>query len=240
MQAFGVAETDNLRLTNDVDLLTAAVPSAHIGSSILIAIAGTGSVAMRYQWADEQQKYVRVARSGGWGHILGDEGGGYVVGLKAIQYALGAFEDSALGLSNDPDELAMAVSAKLGFPLSRTVGVDLLNDLLAQARTQSAKARIAGVAEVVLGLMGNNTTAAEIVNTQVNTLVGTTIKRLVNPNALGYQSSETSVLILAGGLMKNERYRATFERQLDIHRLHFREKVVVEDAAALGAKYLSR
>ena len=241
MKAFGIIDPKNLRLTDDVDLLTAAVPSCHAKSSVLVLIAGTGSIAMRYSWSEDQQGYVRVARSGGWGHILGDEGGGYAIGLKAIQHALGVFEDIGLGLyKSDSDELAMAVSAKLGCHLPAIAGIDMLNDLLAENYAQSVKVRIAGVAEVVLALMNKNKSAAGIVNSQVAKLVGDTLRRLVDPRALEYQAPETSVLILAGGLMNNERYRAAFEHQLDSHRLYFRGTVVAKDAATLGAGYLSR
>lgn len=240
-EVFGIIDTDSVRVTSDVDLLVAAVPLYHKECSALIVIAGTGSVAMRYNWASGQQEFVRVARSGGWGHILGDEGGGYAIGLKAIQYTLGVLEDSALGLVKDnADELAMAVSAKLGCELCAADGIDILNDLLARRGRQSVKSRIAGVAEVVLGVMNKCPIAADIVRAQIAKLVGDTLNRLVNPISLGYQATENSVLVLAGGLLNNEGYRAVFQDQLDHHQLYFRETVVVDDAAASAAEYLSR
>ncbi|CAG8937811.1 unnamed protein product [Penicillium salamii] len=239
--AFGIDNPRNLRVTNDVDLLTAAVPLSHLGSSVLVVIAGTGSVAMRYRWDADQKKYQRVARSGGWGHILGDEGGGYAIGLKAIQHTLGVFENAAFALVKpDDDKLAMAVSTKLGFNLCSDVGMDLLNDLLAQSCTQKFKRRIAGVAEVVLSLTSECTVAAGIVRSQSGKLIGDTLSRLVNPDGFEYQASEHSVLILAGGLLNNDWYRAGFKDQLDSRQLFFRETVVVENAAAVGAEYLSR
>ncbi|CAG8398120.1 unnamed protein product [Penicillium salamii] len=239
--AFGIDDPWNLRLTNDVDLLTAAVPLSHPGSSVLVVIAGTGSVAMRYRWDADQKKYQRVARSGGWGHILGDEGGGYAIGLKAIQHTLGVFENAALGLVKpDSDKLAMAVSAKLGFNVCSGAGMDLLNDLLAQSCAQIAKRRIAGVAEVVLNLTSECMVAAGIVRSQSDKLISDTLSRLVNPGAFEYHASENSVLILAGGLLNNDWYRAGFKDQLDYRQLFFSETVVVENAAAVGAEYLSR
>ncbi|KAJ5346295.1 hypothetical protein N7541_008777 [Penicillium brevicompactum] len=199
-EAFGIVDPENVRVTSDVDLLAAAVPLCHEQCSALIVIAGTGSIAMRYKWVSSQREYVRVARSGGWGHILGDEGGGYAIGLKAIQHTLSIIEGLALGLvKSSNDELAMAVSTKLGCDLSSTAGMDILNDLLARGCTKSAKRRIAGVAEAVLGLMKNCQTAADIVRAQIAKLVGDTLKKLVNPKSLGYQPTEHSVLILAGG-----------------------------------------
>ncbi|KAJ6188113.1 hypothetical protein N7519_003021 [Penicillium mononematosum] len=237
-QAFGITNEKELQLTNDVDLLTAGVPKSLGTPSVLVVIAGTGSVAMRYKWSDDQQKYARSARSGGWGHMLGDQGGGYAIGMKAIQHTLGVFENITLGLDETGgDELSKAVAEKLGCQISERASIDMLNIILAQNYSQGLKARIASIAPVVLDLVDKNETAAAIVSSQVALLVGETLGRLVKPQATGYQPSEASVLVLAGGLMKNERYRATFEKQLDSHRLYFRGTVVVEDAARSGATY---
>lgn len=48
----------------------------------VLLIAGTGSIAFAH---DGNHHFVR---SGGWGHILGDEGSGYWIGKKAIQSVL--------------------------------------------------------------------------------------------------------------------------------------------------------
>lgn len=64
-----------VHLSNDAELLLSAFPT---GNAIAL-IAGTGSIA-----------YARTAdgkalRSGGWGHILGDEGSGYDLGIRALR-----------------------------------------------------------------------------------------------------------------------------------------------------------
>ncbi|KAJ9484112.1 hypothetical protein VN97_g9274 [Penicillium thymicola] len=240
-QAFGITHEKDLQLTNDVDLLTAGVPQSLGTSSVVVVITGTGSVAMRYEWAEAEQRYTRSARSGGWGHMLGDQGGGYTIGMKAIQHTLGVFEDITLGLdTTGGDELSKAVAEKLGCQISESASIDMLNNILARTHPQGVKARIASIAPVVLDLMDKNNTASAIVSSQITLLVGETLGRLVKPQATGYQPCEASVLVLAGGLMKNDRYRATFEKQLDSHGLYFRGTVVVEDAARSGATYLSR
>ncbi|KGO70627.1 N-acetylmuramic acid 6-phosphate etherase MurQ [Penicillium expansum] len=240
-QAFGITQEKDLQLTNDVDLLTAGVPQSLGTPSVLVVIAGTGSVAMRYKWAEDQQRYTRSARSGGWGQMLGDQGGGYTIGLKAIQHTLGVFEDITLGLDKTGgDEFSKAVAEKLGCQVSESTSIDMLNNILGQTHSQGVKARIASIAPVVLNFMNKSETATDIVSSQVALLVGEALGRLVKPQATGYQPPEASVLVLAGGLMKNERYRATFEKQLDTHRLYFRGTVVVEDVARSGATYLCR
>ncbi len=44
-------------------------------------IAGTGSIAVG------QSQNGEIVRTGGWGHIIGDEGSGYAIGLAALQAA---------------------------------------------------------------------------------------------------------------------------------------------------------
>ena len=68
-----------LRLEPDVH---AALQSAVGGGPGVALIAGTGSIAFgrRAQGA--------TARAGGWGHLLGDEGSAYWIGLRAVHAAL--------------------------------------------------------------------------------------------------------------------------------------------------------
>lgn len=73
------------RLETDNDALPALVGALGSRQGILL-IAGTGSIALG-ALADG-----RLIRSGGWGHILGDEGSAYDVGRKGIGAAL-AYRD---------------------------------------------------------------------------------------------------------------------------------------------------
>jgi N-acetylglucosamine kinase-like BadF-type ATPase len=52
----------------------------------IVLIAGTGSVAWGRTPSGEE------ARAGGWGHLLGDEGGGYWVAREAIRRALAEYD----------------------------------------------------------------------------------------------------------------------------------------------------
>ena len=66
---------EQVRLTNDAELLLAGLEKA-VG---VVLISGTGSIALG------RDATGRKARSGGWGHILGDEGSGYVIAQQALQ-----------------------------------------------------------------------------------------------------------------------------------------------------------
>ncbi len=66
---------EQVRVTNDAELLLAGLEKA-IG---VVLISGTGSIALGRDASGQK------ARSGGWGHILGDEGSGYAIAQQALQ-----------------------------------------------------------------------------------------------------------------------------------------------------------
>lgn len=239
-KTFGLDHTaPNFRLSSDVDLLPAAVPAGNGSASVVVLVAGTGSVAMRYSWS-EDRGYVRVARSGGWGHMLGDEAGGYSIGLEAIKHTLVVLEEMTLGLRvQELGELEDAVIKHFGCPPSEDGSIDLLSNVLSQNHAQSAKARIADVAETVLRLASRDQTAMTIINNQISCLVNSTLSRLVDYRCTSYVAPEDSELVLAGGLMRNEGYRTALQRQLVQRGLHFRGIRVVDDVAAVGVRTLA-
>jgi N-acetylglucosamine kinase-like BadF-type ATPase len=69
-----------MQLSNDAELALAALPR-WIGIAL---IAGTGSIAIGRGLAGT------LGRTGGWGHVLGDEGSGYDLGRQALQAAFQA------------------------------------------------------------------------------------------------------------------------------------------------------
>ncbi|PKX93558.1 putative glucokinase regulator family protein [Aspergillus novofumigatus IBT 16806] len=212
---FGLTEKE-IRLTNDVDLLVAAASSHRDCSSAVVVIAGTGSVAMRYNRSDEGNEYSRVARSGGWGHTLGDEGGGYAIGLEAIKYTLAVLEDTRLGIPIEPlGPLEQAVLKRLGCATFGPKQIDLVSEILVQQHKQTIKSRIAGVAEAVLGLNGQNDTASAIVGRQIDHLASRTVGRLLDPACSGYVPTENTGLILSGSILNNQSYQDQFLNVLE-------------------------
>ena len=69
------------RVTVENDGLIALV-GAFSGEPGIILISGTGSICYGMNAAD------KMARSGGWGYLLGDEGSGYFIGNQALIAAL--------------------------------------------------------------------------------------------------------------------------------------------------------
>jgi glucosamine kinase len=76
------ARTDAWLLVNDV---VAAWATATGGGPGVAAIAGTGSNVFGVGGAGAD---ARAWRAGGWGHLLGDEGSGYWLGVQSIKAAL--------------------------------------------------------------------------------------------------------------------------------------------------------
>ncbi len=76
------ARTDAWIVVNDV---VAAWATATGGGPGVAAIAGTGSNVFGVGEAGGE---VRAWRAGGWGHVLGDEGSGYWLGVQSIKAAL--------------------------------------------------------------------------------------------------------------------------------------------------------
>jgi N-acetylglucosamine kinase-like BadF-type ATPase len=76
------ARTDAWLVVNDV---VAAWATATGGGPGVAAIAGTGSNVFG---VGGQGEHSRAWRAGGWGHLLGDEGSGYWLGVQSIKAAL--------------------------------------------------------------------------------------------------------------------------------------------------------
>src|SRR5260370_16201841 len=66
---------EQVRLTNDAELWRAGMEN---GVGVVVS-SGTGSIGLGRDAAGQR------ARSGGWGHILGDEGSGYAIAQQALQ-----------------------------------------------------------------------------------------------------------------------------------------------------------
>ena len=205
---------ERLKLTADTDLL----PASATLDSVIVLVAGTGSVAMAYDRT--QSGYQRVARVGGWGHVLGDDGAGFVMGRGAVRQALAEID---AGGARSP--LAKAV-------IEHFDGAeDLLSAVVAQADTAK---RVAGVAEVVLGLAASDDDAKRLVKTGVESLV-----QLVDGILRGRKAGECA-LVLAGGLLQHEVYKKMVMDEVEARHGAFGDMRVVSAAAEDGARLLLR
>lgn len=240
----GLDESTRILITNDVDLLAAAMKRHPETSSSIVVIAGTGSIAIRYAQDADGQTPRRIARSGGWGHLLGDEGAGYAIGRQAIRQALTSIENLKL---HRPSPTLSPLEQKIvahfhGSSLGKQYDVDdidLLSSVLAPTDEKSAKSRIAGVTQTVLNEAADgDAEAIAIVSDQASDFVDTTLARLLDPQSSGYVPPAQCGLILSGGVMLHKTYQDIFQAALEKRGIRFYYTESVADAASVGVEYL--
>jgi len=90
-----------VRVTNDAEI---ALMAGLEQSSGIIAIAGTGAIV--FGFTPDRKRF----RTGGWGHILGDKGSGYEIGLQTLQTVMQSYDGV-----KPPTLLKERVLAKHGF-----------------------------------------------------------------------------------------------------------------------------
>lgn len=162
-----------IRVASDVEI---ALIGAHGARRGVLILAGTGSVALGINAAGTS---VQV---GGWGYLLGDEGSGYWLGLKALQ---------AVVRADDGREPPTALTALVLEHLHLADASGLIQWLYTPGRTRD----VAGLAPLVLAATGSDETARRIVAGSVDELAlaaRTVIRRL---------ALESPAIAFAGGLL---------------------------------------
>ncbi|WP_101842982.1 BadF/BadG/BcrA/BcrD ATPase family protein [Halobacillus sp. Marseille-P3879] len=199
----------NLTIVNDAELaLEAAIPK---GDGIL-TVAGTGSIHIGKK---NQINYT----SGGWGHLLGDEGGGYDIGRRAVRIALTSLE------SNQPLN---------SFSRSLLLHIDSgSTDEVKSWFYSQDKFEIARLAEFVSELADNNDAAAlQILESSIKTLTGQ-IRALYQRMELDTKAN----LVLAGSvLLKNEYCYSLISKEM---RGLFKKINRMSEPAYIGAYFIA-
>jgi N-acetylmuramic acid 6-phosphate etherase len=230
-----------LSVTNDIQLLATASSHQFKSDDVIVLVAGTGSIAMRY-W-QEGNVVRRVARAGGWGALLGDDGSGFDIGRKAIRTALYQAEEqlnSHPTNGNTLDPLAEIVFQHFQPVGAKAGDVDLLNKVLlsgsgAEQSVSQTKQKIAGCAKAVIGAVTTSKRAECIVSDAVDSLV--CLVRTVSKTASSGASKP--FLILAGGLMSSDLVRHHLENRLGKEGLRFSSTEQVRNSASMGAQFLA-
>ncbi|KAI0399129.1 putative glucokinase regulator family protein [Xylaria palmicola] len=237
----------NLKVTTDVDLLLSSICSHEGLNSVVVVVAGTGSIAMSYGKVDGE--FRRTHRVGGWGHLLGDDGSGYSMGREALRTALYSSDLYSIRASKDPDadtltlpRLSQAVFEHFKELYPEFKPEDLLSTVLVpdstsheadNASTATGK-RIARVAKLVLSMASYDDEAKRILDAGVSSLVDL-VALLVHT---GKVDPVTSGLVLAGGVMQNELYKKAFSAALETKCGKFKLTESVSQPAVSGARYM--
>jgi N-acetylglucosamine kinase-like BadF-type ATPase len=203
-----LAET--IRLTNDAELLLSALDDA-VGVAL---VAGTGSIAL-----GRDARGV-IARAGGWGHILGDEGSGYDIGRLALQAAARAAD----GRGEATSLLERIMTA---WNLERP------DDIIGRVYGEDDKAAIARLSSLVfLAAQAGDRVARKIVQHAADELA---LAVFTVCAALDF-SGKPVALALGGGLLIHESaFRSQALRRLR-RRLALGRVVLVEQPALSAAR----
>ncbi|XWW95781.1 hypothetical protein V2A60_003748 [Cordyceps javanica] len=235
-----------LDVTTDIDLLPVASASEEHVESVIVLVAGTGSVGMSFR--RENGRFVRTGRAGGWGYMLGDDGSGYGIGREALRLALRASEvcrmrKDARAPAQPVPQLAAAIFDHFRAQFPEAKPEDLLStvmvpDLAPQQpgdAVMDRASRIAGVAKTVLAMAGANEDADRIIAAGADSLAEVAALLV---SSQGIEPSKAS-LVLAGGLMQDEGYRRRVVGSVEKAGYRFQHIQAVNQPAMNGARFLS-
>lgn len=230
-----------LRVSTDIELLVSTIANKDQLDSVVVLVAGTGSIAMSYK--RDGGHFRRTGRSGGWGHLLGDDGSGYNVGREGLRLALQAADTITVERNGVPPLInADPLIAKVfeHFGISITGGglgpaalLDQVYSTEASGNLPMAR-KIAEVARVVLDVASSSNTARTIIETASRSLVDT-LTSLIKKSGLDPSSSS---LVLAGGLIQNDTYQKLFIEMLSSDNVKFSHVEAVDNPAMIAANHL--
>lgn len=118
-----------LNICNDTHLLAAPLALHKDVHYAVGVIGGTGSITASFK-QDAHGTLEGLARTGGWGWILGDEGGGFHVGREAVRHLLREYEFAILN-GTPLDDAAPPSSKSLRAQVLQVFGVSTAPELLA-------------------------------------------------------------------------------------------------------------
>jgi len=204
---------NELRLSNDAQLLFGMFPD-EVG---IVLIAGTGSIALG------QDRHGKSARAGGWGYLIGDEGGGYDLGRLGIRAAARAADGRGLQTALLPMLLAHW-------------GVEQPLQIIDQVYREREKAEISGCARLVFeAAEAFDPVAARLVQSgaaELATAAGTVEK------SLDFQGGSVP-LVLAGSLLVGQQgYRQMVLDRIE-HQFDLGPVYIVEELASIAARHLA-
>ncbi len=183
----------------------------------LLLIAGTGSIC--FGW---NERTGESARSGGWGHLLADEGSGYRIGMEAMKAILRAVDGRgrATGLHG-------AIMAHLGLEEPRQILQFVYGE-------RGTKANVANLARFVMEQdAAGDGVAGAILDAEAAALVELLVP--VYPKLFTEEDGNVPLGLWGGNLVHVERYRARFLRLLEASGLPLDPIIDPEADAVLGA-----
>lgn len=225
------------RLTNDGELLTAPITSTDYRVMVTV-ICGTGSLALRWSRPDLQSPVRQVARSGGWGALLGDEGSGWSMGKEGVKSLL-TFAANDRPLLPFHHEMMARLGIDEPHNLFPALALSLSEGGDATQAEAERKKKIAGCTKhIVVAARGGDGEAIRIL-TKVASEVVELLRPLVEDPAWGGQGEEGTLLVLGGGLSSVDEFRQLVVLGMEKEGWRWGDVKVVSDPAVDGVKALA-
>ncbi|KAF9012480.1 hypothetical protein BDQ17DRAFT_1343983 [Cyathus striatus] len=246
-QLLGIPIGPNLIVANDTHLLAAPVRMYSDVTNAVAVIAGTGSIAVSFK--EEGNTIKELGRIGGWGWILGDEGGGFDVGREAIrQMLLENDRASVMSAPPKPSVLRERVLQRLGVNnvmeiLTEVYSPDPNPALTAEnaisPRQMPREKRLSTLSPLVFtaAFDDGDELASSILKSCASMLVSEIALLLGEPTdeAPRLTLAQSSVISFGGSLVGIEKYRNLILDGLASRGHVFRRVEFINDAAAGGA-----
>ncbi|KAG6889922.1 hypothetical protein C0992_003517 [Termitomyces sp. T32_za158] len=250
----GIPPGPRLRITNDTHLLATPLLTHPDTTHALAVIAGTGSIAVSFR-RHPDGAIEELARVGGWGWILGDEGGGFSVGREAVRMILKDFDMASV-------ERREPTQSVLTRRVLQTFGVAHVPEILplvhvpdppAQAAddddsgakqgycAQPREKRLSSLAPLVFeaAFEHNDALALRVLKVCAGLLAQQVAVLLGDAGAADAPRAAESVISFGGSLVGIEGYRALVLDELRQRGHVFKYVEFIDDAAAAGAVALA-
>ena len=223
----------SLQITCDVSLLSSRISIDNEVRGGIALVAGTGAVATAFKKTNTND-VAQVGRTGGWGHLIGDQGSAFYIGRRAVQEVLATLEQNQGKADDQPNELGAAILKHLDCDAAGLLSRILRTDGQAPRLTIGRIARV--VTELGFRPVNPSEPALAILHEAAGCLAGL----VKNLSADRICNVGESMLVLSGALMNLEPYRDLVLQKCTQQGLIFRKTVVVQDVSATAAQYLAQ
>lgn len=235
---------ERLIISNDTHLLAAPLRLLQDVRTAVVVVAGTGSIVSSFREGPGGALPEALARVGGWGWILGDEGGGFDVGRTAVR-ALLAQEDSGT------TGVAVSTRGALREKVLKRFGVAEVMELLAAVHAPDStgslprEKRLSSLCPLVFeaAFEDDDPIAVQVLRDCAHKLAKQISAVLLSPSSVNEDHprkarAESSVLCFGGSLGGIDRYRELVLTTLREEGHVFKHVEVVANAADVGAHAL--
>jgi N-acetylglucosamine kinase-like BadF-type ATPase len=247
----GIPIGPNLVATNDTNLLAAPIRFYNDVTHAVSIIAGTGAIAVSFK--EENGQIVECGRAGGWGWILGDEGGGFDVGREALRQILWT-HDQASVQAEAPHPSTLRDKILKRFEITDVMEIlrcvylpDPAPGIVAGANAPFSHSvrekRLSTLSPLVFeaAFEDKDPLAMEVLRKSAKTLVDTAMTVIGMPTAEKPRLVDPSnaVLSFGGSLAGVDKYREIILEDLARRGFVFKRVLFVDDAAMTGAASLA-